>query len=156
MTASTKPLFGQAYRELLERTRQAEARQRRILRHRLVIWCLPWGLPIPFLLNPNLSMLTGDADLAVIATGAICLIPVLGMLGALDYQMKCDAGLEEGGPRDSRLFRWMGFFSISQLAIALGLALLLQTNESGSVPFRSGPPAADHNGIIKRSVRQCY
>lgn len=154
MATITKPLFDQAYRDILEKTRQAEARQRRILRYRLLIWCLPWCPPAPFVLILTGFMLEGRGGAGAWALVATLVMPVLAILAMIDHRMKCDADLEQG---DSGVCRWIAIYSVSQLGIALAILLLLQCHRIGDTPCHSRLPSPDHrHPPVKRTMLRTY
>ena len=157
MPPPTKPLFGPRYRDLLENTRSAEANQRRILRYRLLIWCLPWAPPIPFAVILTMLGLQSDARFGGLILAIVCLAPVLATLGLLDYRLKCGAGLERGGQSDSGGIKWACVFTLSQLAIALGICLLFQVNRLPDHPIRHRMPASSPTGApTKRTILQTW
>lgn len=116
------------FRELLEATRSTGIRQRRFLRYRLLLWCLPWAPPLPFgLVLPLVLVKQGPPGLI----GALALV-VSGLLvlGLLDHQLRIDSGeipapVNPQGPALRGALR----FTAVQLLIIAALFGLFRVND---------------------------
>jgi hypothetical protein len=115
-----KPLFDQSYREMVERTRKKEARQRRIVRYRLLFWLLP----LPFGLSVMIGFFEGTAGLSGLFKASLVLMGPLAVLGLIDYLLKNASNRQS----HTEEHPWEGFGTVAgyvlvQLLILMSLVL---------------------------------
>lgn len=154
MPSHAKPLFDRNYRDLVEKTRRTEKRQRRILRHRLLLWC--FGTVLALCVCNTLSVVRGG--LAEFGIGMIILVVILGVLGIADYDLKFGAGGEETNASAWKMFKWGCFFMSVQVAITLCL-LLLQLHLGRIGDGANRPECRDRRSNtdhVYRRILRCY
>ena len=109
-----KPLFDPSYRAMVARTRKKEARQRRIVRYRLLFWLLPLSVGVPVMMTG----FDGAADLKALIPTVLIGMLLLAVLGYCDSLLKTESNRLD----DTEEHSWEGF---GTLATYVSIQLLI-------------------------------
>jgi hypothetical protein len=112
-----KPLFDQSYREMVERTRKKEARQRRIVRYRLLFWLLPLSVGVPVMMTG----FDGAASLGELIPAVLIVMFALAVLGYCDSLLKT----ESNRLNDTEEHPWEGIGTLATYVLMQFLILVL-------------------------------